>query len=545
MMEKAQEFRALPNPTDADLLHSEVDIKGANSAVGPQNTYDGDEDQLARLGKKQVLKRSFGFWSTLGFSCALLITWEGQLSVFTTGLSNGGPAGLIYGFIIVWIGTLCVFTTLSELASMAPTAGGQYHWVAMLAPKSSQKILSYITGWLTVLGWQAQIASASYLTGTTIQGVVILTCPTYDPQRWHGTLLAWAVVICGLGINTLVSSILAKIETLILILHIVAFVAILIPLVYLGPHSSPQEVFTVFTNAGGWPTQGLSFFVGLVGPVFAFLGTDGAIHISEEVRNAAIIVPRSMILSVLINGTLGFGMLVAMVFCLGNIDTISSTPPTQYPFMAVFAQAVGSNSGGAGMVAVIIFMYVCATTTSLASSSRMTWSFARDRGLPFSEHLSRINRRTSLPLYPIFLTAVFTCLLALINIGSSVAFNDVISLTVGGLYSSYLICCTLLLWRRCTGGIGGSSQDTAQKTGLHWGPFRIPGVLGIAVNIVACAFVIIIIFFSFWPPATPTTAESMNYSVLVFGGIILFSIAYYLTIAHRTYLGPLTEVEVR
>lgn len=56
MMEKAQEFRALPNPTDADLLHSEVDIKGANSAVEPQNTYDGDEDQLARLGKRQVLK---------------------------------------------------------------------------------------------------------------------------------------------------------------------------------------------------------------------------------------------------------------------------------------------------------------------------------------------------------------------------------------------------------------------------------------------------------------------------------------------------------
>lgn len=187
------------------------------------------------------------------------------------------------------------------------------------------------------------------------------------------------------------SSVLAKIETLILILHIVGFVAILIPLVYLAPHSSPQQVFTVFANAGGWPTQGLSFFVGLVGLVFAFLGTDGVIHISEEIKNAAIIVPHSMIMGVLINGVLGFGMLVAMVFCLGDIDKITSTPPTQYPFMAVFAQAAGSSAGGAGMVAVIIFMFICATMTGMASSSRMTWSFARDRGLPFSDYLSRVS----------------------------------------------------------------------------------------------------------------------------------------------------------
>ena len=218
-----------------------------------------------------------------------------------------------------------------------------------------------------------------------------MTSPTYNPKNWHGTLFAWAVVICSLGINTLVSSVLAKIEVMILILHIVGFVAILIPLVYLAPHSSPQQVFTVFMNAGGWPTQGLSFFVGLVGLVFAFLGTDGAIHMSEEVKNAAVVVPYSMIASVLINGVLGFGMLVAMVFCLGDIDKISSTPPTQYPFMAVFAQAAGSSSGGAGMVAVIIFMFCCATPTALASSSRMMWSFARDRGLPFSDYLSRVG----------------------------------------------------------------------------------------------------------------------------------------------------------
>ena len=254
-----------------------------------------------------------------------------------------------------------------------------------------------MTGWLTVLGWQATITASTYLTGTAIQGVVILTVPTYNPKMWHGTLITWALAICAFGINTFVSSVLAKIEAIVLILHIVGFVALLIPLVYLAPHSSPQEVFTVFVNAGNWPTQTLSFFVGIIGLVFAFVGTDGAIHMSEEVKNAALVVPHSMILSVLINGALGFAFLVAVLFCLGDIDKITSTPPTQYPFMAVFAQAVGSNSGGAGMVAVILFMFVCAITAILASSSRMTWSFARDLGLPFSNYLSKVSLQLHSP----------------------------------------------------------------------------------------------------------------------------------------------------
>lgn len=149
-----------------------------------------------------------------------------------------------------------------------------------------------------------------------------------------------------------------------------------------------------------------------------------------------------------------------------------------------------------------------------------------------------------MPLYAIGMTTVFSGLLQLIAIGSSVAFNDVISLTVAGLYSSYLVCSTLLLWRRCAGRIGGASQDVDGKTGLQWGPFKVPGSLGIAINALGCIFMVIIIFFSFWPPATSTTAVSMNYSILVFGAAILFSIAFYVAIAHKTYSGPVIEVQI-
>lgn len=84
-----------------------------------------DDDQLRRLGKRPLLNRGFGFMSILGFSCSALLSWEGILVTSISGLLNGGPAGVVWGFLINWIGTISVYTVLGELASSAPTAGGQ------------------------------------------------------------------------------------------------------------------------------------------------------------------------------------------------------------------------------------------------------------------------------------------------------------------------------------------------------------------------------------------------------------------------------------
>lgn len=72
---------------------------------------------------------------------------------------------------------------------------------------------------------------------------------------------------------------LPKIETFILIVHILGFFAILIPLLYMGPHGDASEVFTVFNNFGGFQTQGLSVMVGCYNYIWTLLGCDGAIHV--------------------------------------------------------------------------------------------------------------------------------------------------------------------------------------------------------------------------------------------------------------------------
>ncbi|KAJ8123034.1 hypothetical protein ONZ43_g918 [Nemania bipapillata] len=346
-------------------MEASLEEKGLQSPLKQcaSDSASRDDALLARLGKKPVLKRNFGFLSILGFSCTVLITWEGSLTTFLSGLSNGGPSGLLYGFLVVWVGTLSTFATLSELVSMAPTSGGQYHWVSMLAPSSSRKFLGYLTGWLAITGWQALIASGALVTGTMIQGLILLTHPEYAAvmKNWHGTLLLWAVVLISYGINTAVGSLLAKFEGLVLFLHILGFFAVILPLCLISPHGSAKDVFDTWLNAGLWQTQGLSFSVGILGNVFAFLGGDCAIHMSEEIRNAAVVVPRSLMTGLIINGTLGFGMMIATLYSIGNIDEAIAENP-QYPFMSIFRNAVGSTAGAAVMSSIVVIMSFSATT---------------------------------------------------------------------------------------------------------------------------------------------------------------------------------------
>jgi amino acid transporter len=59
---------------------------------------------------------------------------------------------MIFSFIGVSLLTLAVAIPMAEMCSMYPVAGGQYSWVAALAPPSIARGLSYVTGWFMLIG---------------------------------------------------------------------------------------------------------------------------------------------------------------------------------------------------------------------------------------------------------------------------------------------------------------------------------------------------------------------------------------------------------
>ncbi|KAK8079403.1 hypothetical protein PG997_007221 [Apiospora hydei] len=437
----------------------------------------------------------------------LMQSWEAIFGVGVLGLTNGGTAGYIWMYLVSWVGFLFVNVSMAEMASMAPTTGGQYHWVSEFAPRKHQKFLSYIMGWMCVLAWQTFVASTCYIAGTQIQGLLVLNYATYEPHPWHGTLLAIALAAFGVFFNIVLARKLPLVEAGLLSIHVLGFIAILVTLWVLAPRSPASEVFTTFNDGGGWGSLGLSTMIGINAGIIPLLGADAAVHMSEELQDASRSLPRSMIATTLLNGTLGWVMLITYCSTLGNLADILDSP-TGIPFIAMFYNTTGTAGGTTAMSVLIIFMTVAGLLTQGATASRQLWAFSRDKGMPFSSWFAYVYPRLNLPVNSIITTLIFTILLSLIAIGSPIG---------------------CVLWRRVT-----NQPLLPSKFSLgRWGLF---------VNVVSMMFLVLAFVFSFFPPSPRPTPDLMNWNILIWGVSVVGSLVYYAVRARKQYVGPVEYV---
>lgn len=138
-------------------------------------------------------------------------------------------------------------------------------------------------------------------------------------------------------------------------------------------------------------------------PVFAFIGPDSATHMSEEIKDASSVLPRAMMWTVVINGSMGFVMLVTFCFCLGDVDAALANPDVM-PFVQVFLTATKSKAGTNVLTAILIILTTCGCITNVATASRQMFAFARDMGLPYSKFLAKVRET----FYFMFVSYVLT-----------------------------------------------------------------------------------------------------------------------------------------
>jgi amino acid transporter len=188
-------------------------------------------------------------------------------------------------------------------------------------------------------------------------------------------------------VNTVLIKVLPGLEGLILILHVVGFFAILIPVVHLAPISPSHFVWKDYVVYSGYPS-GLAWLIGQSGSAILFIGYDGACHMAEEVKDAAMNVPRAMISTIFINGAFGLATYIVILYCFGNPEDVLGF--AGLPFVKIFLNATGSEVGTSVMTALLLTLYVCATFGFVASASRQAWAFSRDGGLPLSRFLKRV-----------------------------------------------------------------------------------------------------------------------------------------------------------
>ncbi|KAJ9483605.1 hypothetical protein VN97_g9796 [Penicillium thymicola] len=490
-----------------------------------------DKQDMWRAGRDQELNRNFRFLSVLGFTAVLMCTWEAVLFGSSYGLTNGGKGGMIYTYLGGLAGFSFVILSMAEMASMAPLSGGQYHWVSEFAPPSAQALLSYITGWICVLGWHTGIAGCCYTVANMMVGVIAINYPdTYTYKPWHVTLLVIAVALVALIFNTFLAQKLPLIEGIILIVHCFGFFGILIPLWVLSPRVPASEVFGSIENRGGWDNNGLACMAGLVGPIYALIGPDSAVHMAEEIRDASRVLPMGMVWTLILNGSTGLVMIITFAFCVGDIDKVLESE-TGFPFIQVFLNATGSVSATTGMTVVIMIMQFCAAISNVATTSRQIYSFARDKGLPFSDFLAQVNPTFTVPLNALCVSLVIVSLLSLINIGSSVAFNAIMSLGTAALLSSYIISITCVRIRR---------WRNQPLPPARWSMGKFTPIC----DTISIMVLLVIWVFSFFPLTKNVDPTTMNWSVVIFGGVVMVSLGYYVIYARMVYKGPVTRVRL-
>lgn len=66
----------------------------------------------------------------------------------------------------------------------------------------------------------------------------------------------------------------------------------------------------------------------------------------------------------------------------------------------------------------------------------------------------------------------------------------------------------------------------------------MPGLTGMTILSISCAYIIIWDVIYFFPFSLPVTAQNMNYAVVITGGLTVFMACWWLWKSSRGYQGP-------
>ena len=239
-----------------------------------------------------------------------------------------------------------------------------------------------------------------------------------------------------------------------------------------------------------------------------------------------------MVWSYFLNGALGLVFLITYMFSVvdlaGAIDDANNG--SGYPYMYVFTQAFSMPAFNTFSAIVIILIYAGTLSYNL-STSRQTWSFARDHGLPYSDWIAKVDPKLEVPVNSVTVTCMFTILLSLINIGSDAAFNAIVSLNLTSLMITYVVSIGCVLYRRL------KHPELLPKCRWSLGRWGVP------VNAFAVLYSAHVFFWCFWPQTTSNAPADFNWSVLMFMVVLLVSIVDWVFRARKVYAGPVVLTE--
>ncbi|GJJ13302.1 hypothetical protein Clacol_007554 [Clathrus columnatus] len=369
-----------------------------------EQAHLADEKLLQTLGYKQEFRREFTAFEVFGLSSLFPDTTQRNLplsvgiafsiigllpsiaSVLFFAVPNGGPVGMVWGWLITSLFILTIGLSMAELGSAAPTSGGNMAAVASV-------------DW----GCAVQIMAAATI-GSKNQSFV----PTSGQTYRAADLLTFDSLV---------------------------YLAILVTHALFKNDAS--FALGNFTNLSGY-SAGFAFFLSWLAPAWTIGGFDSSVHISEEATNAATAVPWAIFGAVGISGFLGTIVNIVLAFCAGtDMKSIIDNPIGQ-PMATIIFNSLGSR-GTLALWSIIASVQYMMGSSILLAASRQTFAFSRDGALPFSRYMYRINSFTKTPVNTVWFVAFLSGVLGLLAFAGPSATNALFSLAAVGNNIAYTI----------------------------------------------------------------------------------------------------------
>ena len=422
-------------------------------AAGGADDKDGriaeDIRGLHRMGYAQELRRRMNGFSNFAVSFSIICIVAGGLTSYQQGLCAAGGASIGLGWPLGCAISLCFALAMAQLASAFPTAGGLYHWAAILGGRG----WGWTTAWFNLVGLVTVLSAINVGAFLFMVGSLGPLLGIEPASIGPGAQIAGVALITGsqAAVNHLGIRLTALLTDfsgyLILLLAVVLTASMLI----CAPGLEPGRLWT-FTNCSGppggdvWPASdhvGWLLCLGLLLPAYTITGFDASAHTAEETIDAARNVPRGILRSVLWSGLFGWLMVSAILLAMPSVA--AGAAQGDKVFFWVMDRTLPPGLRNALYAGIAVAQYLCGLAT-VTSASRMTYAFARDGGLPLSRWLRAVH-----PVFRTPVPAIWT--VALLSAAFTVytpVYSTLTAVSVIFLYISYglPIALGLFAWRR-------------------------------------------------------------------------------------------------
>merc|ERR1712000_51262 len=499
------------------------DIRAATMYDARRASAASADQALARLGYTSELPRNLSMLSILGLSFAIMAVPFGLSTTLYITLTNGEAVTVLYGWILVSLISLCIAASLAEICAVFPTAGGVYYWSAMLSTQQWAPLVSFVDGWLTLVGNWTVTLSINFSGAQLILSAISIFNEDFVANEWQTVLCFWAWMLICAAVNAFGSRYLDLINKVCIYWTAASVVTILVTLLVLADDKrSAEYVFSHYdASASGWPS-GWSFFVGLLQAAYTLTGYGMVAAMCEEVQNPEREVPRAIVLSVFAAGITGVVYPIPILFVLPNVQMLLNVENSQ-PIGLLFKTVTGSAAGGFGLLFLILGILFFAGVGALTAASRCTYAFARDGAIPGYKLWSKVSARFDMPLWALGLSTAVDCLLGCIYFGSSAAFNSFTGVATICLSTSYGVPVLVSLVRR--------------RQAVRNSPYPL-GKFGVVINSICIVWICFAVVIFCMPVSLPVDAGSMNYASVVFAGFAAIAFVWYFAYARKNFTGP-------